>query len=227
MNLGNLFANSGFTLTPLARHNLGSSNQLIMLDTTYIELLGWEPGTKPQRAEIANQQIGLDALVFRTEDADTCYEQLKQQGFDVNPVQDLSRESEFMGTKVLVQFKTVRFTKQPIEGLRIYFCEHLNPEYVWQSNWLNHGNQLNRLKKITVTTPNALATSNIFAKVLNSNSGDINPKDDSIEIQLPNLTLSLLSDTQSKLSQILSACLVKTPPDPVDFIINKPFLADI
>ena len=122
------FMNQGFQLTPLAYHNLGSSNRLIMLDSSYIELLGWEKGKPIQRAEIANQAIGLDALVFRTDDADACYAQLKETGFAINPVQDLSREGEFMGETVLVQFKTVRFSEQPIPGLTSYFCEHLNPE---------------------------------------------------------------------------------------------------
>ena len=103
--LSELFQDKGFHLTPLAHHNLGSSNRLIMLDSTYIELLGWEKGKQIQRAEIASQAIGLDALVFRTNDAQACYEQLKASGFAVNPVQDLSREGEFMGNTVLVEFK--------------------------------------------------------------------------------------------------------------------------
>ncbi|WP_114636649.1 VOC family protein [Polynucleobacter necessarius] len=63
--LGRKFLSQGFQLTPLAHHNLGSINQLIMLDSSYIELLEWESGKPLQRAEIANQPLGLDALVFR------------------------------------------------------------------------------------------------------------------------------------------------------------------
>ena len=109
-SLSQKFVNQGFFLTPLAHHNLGSSNQLAMLDTTYIELLGWEAGKAPQRAEIAKQAIGLDALVFRTEDAQETYAQLKDAGFAVNPVQDLSRRTEFLGKSVMAEFKTVRFS---------------------------------------------------------------------------------------------------------------------
>jgi len=70
LKLGRKLIDQGFLLTPLAHHNLGSSNQLIMLDSSYIELLGWEPDKPLQRAEIANQPLGLDALVFRTNNAE-------------------------------------------------------------------------------------------------------------------------------------------------------------
>jgi len=48
-----IFEQSGFKLTPLAKHNLGSINRLIVLDSTYIELLGWESDKPLARKEIA------------------------------------------------------------------------------------------------------------------------------------------------------------------------------
>ncbi|MEY3207804.1 MAG: hypothetical protein RIS77_1178, partial [Pseudomonadota bacterium] len=68
-----IFEQSGFKLTPLAKHNLGSINRLIVLDSTYIELLGWESDKPLARKEIANLDYGLDALVFRTNDAERTY----------------------------------------------------------------------------------------------------------------------------------------------------------
>jgi len=120
--LSSQFSECGFQITPKAHHNLGSSNRLIMLDSSYIELLGWGKGEIPKRAEIAEQPIGLDAIVFRTSDAEACYQSLKDKGFLVNSVQELTRESEYNNTSVLVKFKTVRFSAQPITGLRIYFA---------------------------------------------------------------------------------------------------------
>src|SRR3546814_6870798 len=58
----------GFHLTDLAVHNLGSINRLITLESAYIELLGWPAGKPPARKEIAEQTLGLDALVFRSEE---------------------------------------------------------------------------------------------------------------------------------------------------------------
>jgi hypothetical protein len=225
--LGELFQSEGFQLSPLAHHNLGSSNRLIMLDTSYIELLGWEKGKQVQRAEIANQAIGLDALVFRTDDANNCYKQLKSSGFSVNPVQDLSREGEFMGNKVLVEFKTVRFSEQPIPGLRIYFCEHLTPEYVWQEQWLNHTNHLNCLKQITIASSNTNNTAASLMRLLKLDPKNRIEDQDYIRITLPNIELCLQTQHALEDTQIISARLEQDSADPVDFIIDQHFLTHL
>lgn len=225
--LSELFQDKGFRLTPLAHHNLGSSNRLIMLDSSYVELLGWEKGKQIQRAEIAKQPIGLDALVFRTDNANACYEQLKASGFAVNPVQELSREGEFMGNTVLVEFKTVRFSEQPIPGLRIYFCEHLTPEYVWQKQWLTHANAMNSLKQINIASPNALTTADSLMRLLNLGLENCSGNGDSIQINLPNIVLSLHTQDACKEAYILSAHLQQNQADPVDFIIDQHFLTHI
>ena len=225
--LSELFQDKGFHLTPLAHHNLGSSNRLIMLDSTYIELLGWEKGKQIQRAEIANQAIGLDALVFRTNDAQACYEQLKASGFAVNPVQDLSREGEFMGNTVLVEFKTVRFSEQPIPGLRIYFCEHLTPEYVWQEQWLTHANTVNSLKQIDIATQDAIKTADSLMRLLNLGMEHRSEGEDSIQITLPNIVLRLQTQNDCKEAYIVSASLQQDQAVPVDFIIDQHFLTHI
>jgi hypothetical protein len=218
------FLSQGFQLTPLAHHNLGSSNRLIMLDSSYIELLGWEKGMPIQRAEIVNQAIGLDALVFRTQDADACYSQLKESGFAINPVQDLSREGEFMGETVLVKFKTVRFSEQPIPGLRIYFCEHLTPEYVWQKQWLTHPNLMQYLPKISLTCPDIAQTAATFLRLLNLSKSAVISERNTIQIHLPNIEFTLQAADGSQGVCIKDARLSQSPSDPVDFIIDHHFL---
>jgi Glyoxalase-like domain len=218
--LSQKFVAQGFLLTPLAHHNLGSSNQLMMLDTTYIELLGWESGTTPQRAEIANQAIGLDALVFRTENAQQTYTQLKDAGFAINPVQDLSRKTEFLGKSVIAEFKTVRFSEQPVTGIRIYFCEHLTPEYVWQNQWMHHQNQLDCLSKITLASSAIEETAQIFYKLLNLEPKDIDHHENSINISLPNLELAIEYSKGADKVQIVSALIKSSASSTVDLVIK-------
>ena len=148
----------GFHLTNVSKHNLGSTNRLIILDDSYIEILGWELGTTPQRKEIAELPLGLDALVFRTSDANACYKSLFDLGFSPNSVLDLSREVSIHGEVKLASFKTVRFSKQPIDGLRIYFCEHLTPDYVWIQDDMRHPNKLEHLREITLASSKPLET---------------------------------------------------------------------
>jgi hypothetical protein len=223
--LSNIFTSKGFQLTPLAHHNLGSSNRLILLKSSYIELLGWKKGKQVQRAEIAHQPIGLDALVFRTDDASACYRQLKEAGFAVNPVQDLSREGDFMGNKVLVEFKTVRFSEQPIPGLRIYFCEHLTPDYVWQKQWLMHPNKTQDLKKITIVSPNINQTAARFQGLLDLADTQLKFLGDCVEIALHNIKLCIQSQHTPQGVLIERVYLNQSASDPVDFIIDQHFLA--
>lgn len=222
--LSEIFLNQGFQLTPLAHHNLGSSNRLIMLKSSYIELLGWEKGKQVQRAEIANQPIGLDALVFRTNDAHACFNQLKEAGFAVNPVQDLSREGEFMGNKVLVEFKTVRFSEQPIPGLRIYFCQHLTPDYVWQKQWLIHPNNTQDLQEIAIVSPNIKETAETLQSLLGLADSQLEFLQDCVQISLPNINLRIHHQASPNAASIKQVRLNQSAPDPVDFIIDQRFL---
>ena len=222
--LSEIFLNQGFQLTPLAHHNLGSSNRLIMLKSSYIELLGWEKGKQVQRAEIANQPIGLDALVFRTNDAHACFNQLKEAGFAVNPVQDLSREGEFMGNTVLVEFKTVRFSEQPIPGLRIYFCQHLTPDYVWQKQWLIHPNNTQDLQEIAIVSPNIKETAATLQSLLGLADSQLEFLQDCVQISLPNINLRIHHQASPNAASIKQVRLNQSAPDPVDFIIDQRFL---
>lgn len=226
-SLGRKFVDQGFTLTPLARHNLGSCNQLIMFDSAYIELLGWEPNKPLLRAEIANQAFGLDALVFRTNNAEKTYRELLASGFSVNPVQDLSRDTQYENKLVSVQFKTVRFSKQPIPGIRIYFCEHLTPEFVWQEQWLVHQNQLGHLKSITFASPNILATTKVMCQLLNLEKVHTAIGKDFAQLTLPNIQLNIQKAEGLTECKLLSAQVSKTPSDPVDLVINNQYFQNL
>ena len=218
--LSDLFAKLGFQLTPPSRHNLGSSNRLIMFYSSYIELLGWEKGQLPQRAEIANQAMGLDALVFRTDNAEETYKRLQALGFAVNPVQDLSRESVHLGKTVLVKFKTVRFSEQPIAGLRVYFCEHITPQYVWQEQWIKHENQLEHLTQITIASSNIFDTLNTLQKLLNLSPSNFSITPEVIQIMLPNIQIQIRADQSAANATIQEAKISKNPSSNIDLILN-------
>jgi hypothetical protein len=178
----------------------------------------------PKRKEIAEQPIGLDALVFHTGNAKECYENLRTQGFLVNPVQDLSRESEYNKEAVLVKFKTVRFLEQPIAGLRIYFCEHLTPNYVWQSQWLKHTNQISCLQKINITAPDVQYATKQLIKLLNLENSDSTLSNDFSRIVLPNIEISIQpSNIANDKCEITSISLSKGYQNPVDLEIDKQF----
>jgi hypothetical protein len=198
------FEQRHFTLTEPAKHNLGSINQLIILDSSYIELLGWEKNTTPSRKEIADLPIGLDALVFQTNHADATYQRLLKAGYPVNPVQDLSRPAKTNGLEQMARFKTVRFSRQPIAGLRIYFCEHLTPEAVWNPLYMTHTNRAQSIHAIEINCPTSHppeAVVKVFEDLLGLDAVH-HTENDICYLPLRNTMLRFKLSTHSTLPQI-------------------------
>lgn len=182
------FTQAGYTLSEVSVHNLGSINRLIALDSSYIELLGWPAGEQPRRQEIAQQPIGLDALVLRSENAANDHRRLLASGFDVQPVSRLERPLEFHGEQRLARFDTVRFATQPVAGLRLYLCRHLTPEYVWDGPLMRHPNGAAALEEIEIAAPDVAAAAHTLAAVTKA---PVAFQEGCASLALPNLRLWL------------------------------------
>ncbi|NYT61225.1 VOC family protein [Alcaligenaceae bacterium] len=198
------FEQDGYTLTDLAIHNLGSINRLITLDSTYIELLGWPENKPPARKEIADVPQGLDALVFRTENAQQTFDYLKSRQFAVNPVQRLERPLELNGATHMARFDTVRFSVQPIAGLRIYFCQHLTPEHVWMERFMRHDNGAKSLTEIVIDAHQPESVAQTLA-TLTMASADKNNND--YTVTLPNLSLRIRHNAVTPEAKVTGALL--------------------
>ena len=199
------FEAAGYTLSAPGVHNLGSANRLIVLDSSYIELLGWQAGEPPRRKEIADQPLGLDALVFRSEDAAQDQQRLLDAGFEANPVSALERPLEFHGKTETASFATVRFAKQPVDGLRIYFCQHLTPQYIWDAELQNHANGARALKRIYIAARDAAQVAQTLATLANAS---VAASDGQYSIVLPNTELIVKADPDEPAARILSAELL-------------------
>lgn len=204
--ISDTFHSLGFALTPLSKHNLGSSNRLAILDSCYLEILGWEADSIPIRKEIADEPCGLNALVFRTANADTCYQNLKENGFDPNPIQELTRPVKIGNEIKQAKFKTIRFAIQPILGLRIYFCEHLTPKYVWQPADMVHPNEMTSLREIVIASHSPKKTFLQFQKLLMHQIDEFNnlSDDDTFIVDVDNCSLKIISSFNQQFISIIS-----------------------
>lgn len=185
------YERQGFLLSDKSVHNLGSCNRLVVLDSTYIELLGWPPGAPPARKEIADSPFGLEALVFRTDDAQRTYQRLHDAGFAVNPVQDLTRPAQVDGREVQARFQTVRFSQQPLPGFRMYFCRHLTPECVWNPALMSHANGARRIHSIEVRASDAREVARQLATVADV---PVEAAGDGWDVPLGNMHLHVVPD---------------------------------
>lgn len=151
----------GFQLTPRGYHTLGSMNHLAMFATDYLELLGFgEAGAA--RPELAPFPVGLNGLVFKTDDADAIHAHAAAAGLPILPVQKFSRPVELAGRKQDATFRTTRLDPAKIAMGRVYFCEHLTPELVWRPEWQSHPNGAKTISRVVVATAEPRRTAGLF-----------------------------------------------------------------
>src|SRR3954452_13668481 len=164
-----IFEALGFTLTPRGHHTLGSMNHLMMFGTDYLELLGFgsDGATRP---ELAPFPIGLNGLVFKTEDADAAYSHATGAGLPILPVQSFSRPVDLDGVRRDARFRTTRLDTGKIAMGRVYFCEHLTPELVWRPEWQAHPNGARAIARVGVATGEPHRTGSLFAALFGPDS---------------------------------------------------------
>lgn len=155
------FASLGFQLTPRGHHTLGSSNHLAMFATDYLELLGFGAGGT-SRAEIEPFPVGLNGLVFKTENAEEVYRHALATGLPVQPVQSFSRPVTLAGETRDARFRTTRLDAKQVPMGRVYFCEHLTSELVWRPEWQAHPNGARAISRVIVATPDPQRTAELF-----------------------------------------------------------------
>ncbi len=132
------FENLGFVLTPSGRHTMGSINHLMVFGHDYIELIGLPTDGATLRDELLASPVGIDGLVFQTDDADRTHASLASTGQRLLPVQSFSRPVDIDGNSLDAKFRTVRFEPGRFAAGRVYFCQHFTPELVWRDVWQHH-----------------------------------------------------------------------------------------
>jgi hypothetical protein len=140
----------GFSLTDRGHHTLGSSNHLAIFRTTYLELLGFEPGRGPVTTGLLSGPLGLNALALKTRDSEGLYRDLAASGLASEPPASFSRPVELAHETRDARFKTVWLQPGAIPFGRIFFCEHLTPDLVWRPEWQKHANGAVDVAHVTV-----------------------------------------------------------------------------
>ncbi|MCX8673738.1 VOC family protein [Gilliamella sp. B3023] len=143
----------GFTTTPRGHHSLGTSNNLAIFTTTYLELLGFEPQNAGKVDKSWCFDDGLTGLVFKTKDANKLYQQLVSQGIKVegDGPKSFFRPVELNdGTKPEACFKTVRLDPSYTPNGQIFFCDQLTPELVWRKEWQTHPNGVININQVII-----------------------------------------------------------------------------
>lgn len=153
----------GFHVTERGYHTLGSINHLIVFERDYLELLGF--GSGPVRPELAGFPVGLNGLVFATEDADALYRRLSENGVPLGAPTAFSRPVELGEVRAEARFRTTRLPADAASHGRVYFCEHLTPELVWRQEWRDHANGAVGIARIVLAVSDPVRASALFARM--------------------------------------------------------------
>jgi Glyoxalase-like domain len=155
----------GFALTPRGYHSLGSVNHLMMFHDHYLELVGLPVGATTLRREVLESRLGIDGLVFKTDDAQSTYERLLGLGFKAGEPHSFTRPVEVNGREEIAQFRTTRLAAGELPAGRVYFCEHVTPQWVFRPEWAEHPNGARALGGIVVVGADPAADAQRYAQL--------------------------------------------------------------
>ena len=148
------FRSLGFTLTDRGYHSLGSINHLIVFDDHYFELVGLDAANPNPRRELLDWPVGVNGVVFQTDDAGVQAESLSARGIPAGPAKSFSRPVAAGGREWQARFRTTTVERGYFPAARLYFCEHQTPELIWRPEYLRHPNTAYGLRRIHVVAEN-------------------------------------------------------------------------
>ena len=165
-----VYRSLGFQLTARSRHTLGSANHLAVFASDYLELLGFEAGS-PIRPDIAPYPVGLNGLVFSTDEPEALWNVLRARDVPVDDPQSFSRPVSLAeGITQDARFRVVRLRAGTATFGRVYFCHHLTPELVWRPEWRQHPNGALGIGRLLIAARDPAASSEVLSRMFGPDS---------------------------------------------------------
>lgn len=189
------FARLGFQLTPRGYHSLGSINHLMIGSSDYLELIGLPaeaPEGRPGRPEIAQAPLGINGLVFKTDDVDETHAHLQAIGLAGDPPKAFTRPVDLPDGSRDASFRTVHVRPDAFPGGRVYFCEHGTPDLVWRPEWQRHANGADAIVEFVIASRQRDREAEAFSNLLRA---DIQNEGAGLMVPLDGARLTLLDPT--------------------------------
>jgi hypothetical protein len=159
------YARLGFQLTERGHHTLGSSNNLAIFGTNYLELLGYLPGRETMRADLWAHPAGLTGLVFKSPGADLVYATLKERGVPVQEPMSFARPVALPGGAQDARFKVIRVSGDAVQNGRTFFCHHDTPELVYRAEWQTHPNGVTDIGEFVIASKEPARTAAVYDRM--------------------------------------------------------------
>ena len=187
-----LFSELGFTLTPRGYHTLGSINHSMVFKNDYLELIGTPKGKPVTRPELKKAEIGINGLVFKSDNIKKTYQHLINMKLSNFPPRYFSRPVEINGIEREAKFETVSIKDNIFKAGRVYFCNHLTPNLVWIPEYKSHKNNVFEISEITVIDSNPLSILKKINKI--TDNVKIDKQEHSITVKTDDVKLILCDE---------------------------------
>ena len=184
-----LFSELGFTLTPRGYHSLGSINHSMVFNNDYLELIGTPRGKPVTRPELKKAKIGINGLVFKSDNIKKTYQHLVNVRLSNVPTRCFSRPVEINGIKREAKFETVSIKDNIFKAGRVYFCNHLTQNLVWIPEYKSHKNNVSEIAEITIIDSNPLLVLENINKI--SDRIKIDKQENLITVKTDDIKISL------------------------------------
>ena len=184
-----LFSELGFRLTPRGYHSLGSINHSMVFTNDYLELIGTPKGKPSMRPELKEAEIGINGLVFKSDNIKKTYQHLINMKLSNFPPRYFSRPVEINGIEREAKFETVSIKDNIFKAGRVYFCNHLTPNLVWIPEYKSHKNTVSEIAEITIIDSNPLLVLENINKI--SDRIKIDKQENLITVKTDDIKISL------------------------------------
>ena len=138
----------GFATTARGYHQSGgTANHLLMLDRTYVELLGVVDPTADSVYRSWAQNPGLWGVALRGS-AEETYGLWRSRGLEPTTPASLARGVEIDGRPELARFALTMLPRSKELPFLVFCCEHLTPQFVWREDLPAHPNGARALREV-------------------------------------------------------------------------------
>lgn len=138
-----VFRRLGFSVGPLGRHTrFGTGNHVATFRHDYLELIGVLE-VRPETAamhERARTRPGLAGFALATSDAQGDAANLRAAGILVGDAVDFERPVDVDGVARSARFRCARIAEHSVDGLMVFYCQHLTRDHVWRHDAEPHEN---------------------------------------------------------------------------------------
>jgi hypothetical protein len=165
-----IYRRLGFTLTERGYHSLGSMNHLAMFGTDYLELIAIPKGATSGRLDLLEFPLGLNGLVFGSEDSAITYSELSKAGVPIEAPVEFTRPVNVDGKDRDARFRTVRMKAGVVPYGRVYYCHHFTRDLVWRDEWRHHANGVVAVARALIVEPDPAKGAKLYADMFGPES---------------------------------------------------------